>query len=449
MSSLDNQIDILIQRFWDEIQRYFGLQSNTNKNSMIFDLVAERMHRHGITSPEEYLEKFATSEYDADEYDYWASHLTVNETYFYRNTGDWEALLTHILPELIERNSADRTLRIATLGASSGEEPYTLSMLLRQNFPDLKRWNVEIVATDIHIPLITKAKRGGPYSNRSVQSVPEELKNEFMYLDDKGWFVEQEIRDSVTYSYANLFNLPKEFEKNSFDLIVCRNVVIYFEQEAASDIVGTIFKLLKLGGFLVLGHSEGTIADMAGLPSYHLAGCLAYKRIAENVRKKNKNGEADPATYLATASFGKPDNVEKMQSWESTEQLVARAKQLIDEGDLEKAMKELNSVLMREPFHARAHYYMGIIHQNLGELGKALNEFEKVTRLDPDYMMGFFQAAMLCQRVRNYSHAKNYYTALNNMLNQLEPDEILEGSEDVTAGFARIICQRFLTNHSM
>ncbi len=416
---------------------------------MILDLVEERVGCLELPNIQEYLERFSKSEFHEQEYEFWASHLTVNETYFFRNEGDWNALRSTILPEMMELRREERRLRILCLGASSGEEPYTIALMLKNEFPELRGWDVQIHATDIHRQLIKKANEGGPYSSRSVKFIPESMKERDLYYDGQGWYVSEELRSMVVYTYANLFSMPISIKVGTYDVVFCRNVVIYFTKEIASNLVKTIFGYLRQGGYLILGHSEGSIADDAGLKPAQLPGSLAYKNAAGmNGSMQHRKPQHDES-LLATAGVMQPRNgAIAAQTWVSTQTLVERAKRLIEDGDLEQAGKELQTVLLREPFHTDAHYYMGIIYQNIGELGKALFEFEKVTRLNPDFVMGYFQAAMLCQRVRNYTHARMYYNALYNLLNKFEPETVLEGSADITAGFARIICQRFLNNHS-
>lgn len=446
---MDTQQQISLESFWQEIDRYFGIQANTSKNDMILDLIASQCKYHGIGGTMEYIDEFCAAGFPESEYEFWAEHLTVNETYFYRNEGDWEAIRSAILPELIELHREERELRILCLGASSGEEPYTMALLLRNGFPELRNWNVTVEATDISLPQLRKARKGGPYSSRSVKNIPEvQLEKELTY-DGQGWFVNEDIRKMVKFSYANLLAMPFSTKIGSYDIVFCRNVVIYFKKEVASGLVKSMFGYLRDGGYLILGHSEGSIADDAGLKPASLPGSLAYRKSSRlNGSAKRPSLAPDPS-YLATSSeFGNSDSNVIVRTWVSTETHIERAKQSIEYGDLATGAKELQSLLMREPFNAEAHYFMGVIYQNMGDLGKAMAEFEKTTRMDPDFAMGYFQAAMLSQRVRNYAHAKMYYNALMNLLNKYDPESILDGSNDITAGFARMICQRFLNNHT-
>jgi chemotaxis protein methyltransferase CheR len=172
--------------------------------------------------------------------------MTINVSEFYRNAKRWEVLEKTILPELLKKNG---NLKIWSAACSTGEEPYTLAMVLSKHVPLA---NLKVLATDIDDNVLAKA-RLGVYSERSLNEVPKDILNKFFTKDGSYFKVTEEIKRTVTFKKQNLLSEPFA---GPFDLIVCRNVLIYFTEEAKDELYHKFSAALKPGGILFVGSTE-------------------------------------------------------------------------------------------------------------------------------------------------------------------------------------------------
>ena len=175
--------------------------------------------------------------------------MTINVSEFYRNPDQWEKLKTTILPMLLSNN---KELKIWSAACSSGDEPYTLVMVLNEFLPLEK---IKIIATDIDKDILEKAKKG-EYFEKSIVNLPDEYKRKYFNIEGNLLKVKDEIKRCVEFKHHNLLSDP--YPKNC-DLIVCRNVLIYFTEEAKTEIYKKFNASLKVGGILFVGSTEQII----------------------------------------------------------------------------------------------------------------------------------------------------------------------------------------------
>ena len=200
--------------------------------------------------------------------------MTTNETLFFRDKTPFEDLKKVLLPELMAVRQAEKTLRIWCAAASTGQEPYSLIMLLRESFPSLSNWKVDFTATDISQQMLDRAQ-DGLYSQFEVQrGLPVTHLVKYFDQDPKGWRVKAEIRNAVRFRKLNL--LDNFALLGAFDLIMCRNVLIYFDQETKKSILERMGKLLKPDGFLMLGAAETVLGVTDDFVRYRSCPSAVY-----------------------------------------------------------------------------------------------------------------------------------------------------------------------------
>jgi chemotaxis protein methyltransferase CheR len=185
--------------------------------------------------------------------------MTVNETYFLREEYQFRCLTASILPELVAARprSEAAPFRIWSLPCSTGEEPYSIAIQLLGNWPDLARYDVQIIGSDIDSQVIARA-RAGRYDSRAVQHLSPALRQQhFTHLAEDRWQISDELRASVEFTPINL-NDRRDMRRHqaSFDVIFCRNLLIYFDDLSRRQAAEALFEALRPGGFLCLGHSE-------------------------------------------------------------------------------------------------------------------------------------------------------------------------------------------------
>lgn len=194
--------------------------------------------------------------------------LTTNETFFFRDFQPFEALRKVILPRLLEQRAAQRKLTIWSAACSTGQEPYSLAMLLRENFPQLAQWNLSILATDLSPTVLTQA-RAGSYNQFEVnRGLPAPLLFKYFRKQDDRWFVKDELKQGIEFRAMNLIEPWPLFPP--FDIILIRNVMIYFDVPTKQAILKKIRGCLQPQGSLFLGTAETTInLDPAWAPVTH------------------------------------------------------------------------------------------------------------------------------------------------------------------------------------
>jgi chemotaxis protein methyltransferase CheR len=193
--------------------------------------------------------------------------MTTNETSFFRDNHPFDTLRQSIIPGLIERRAATRSLRIWSAACSTGQEPYSLAMMMKDHFPILAGWRVEIVATDLS-PTVLDRAREGIYSTFEVQrGLPIQMLIRHFNQIEPNWQIKQELRRTVNFRPLNL--LEDFAVLGQFDIVLCRNVLIYFDQPTKTRILNGITRRIAPDGALMLGGAEsvfGLCDGLAGVP---------------------------------------------------------------------------------------------------------------------------------------------------------------------------------------
>ena len=209
------------------------------------------------------------------------NNLTIGETHFFRDAGQVDALANFILPEIIERRRSIRTLRIWSAGCASGEEPYSIAMLLRDLIPDIASWTITILGTDINTQVLERAHRGlyGEWAFREIRA--KQLRPRFFKPSGNQYELSPEIRRMVTFSQINLAeDVYPSYETNTMymDLVLCRNVTIYFPELVTRMVVDRFYNALVDGGWLVIGHSEHSLSIYNRFRSRNFTDAILYQR---------------------------------------------------------------------------------------------------------------------------------------------------------------------------
>jgi chemotaxis protein methyltransferase CheR len=258
--------EILLQKFVDLISQYTGLQIRAQDRKMFSQKLGARMKSIKMSNPEKYYDLLEyPSPQSQKEWRELILHLTVTESYFWRDKGQFEILHNIILPELIKTKKIGfqtlgipKSLRLWSAGCSTGEEPYSLAMLVKELLPDWPEWNLLILGTDINEEVMEKARRG-IYSDWSFRQVDSLIKNQHFVQKNNEWYISDDLRNMVRFRSNNLIkdqfpNFPDEIY--NMDLIICRNVFVYFDPISIANVLNKFYNTLRLGGYLITGHAE-------------------------------------------------------------------------------------------------------------------------------------------------------------------------------------------------
>jgi chemotaxis protein methyltransferase CheR len=204
--------------------------------------------------------------------------MTTNETSFFRDVQPFEMLKQVVIPELIKRRATERQLSVWCAASSTGQEPYSLAMLLRENFPSLAGWKVRITASDLSTEVLEKARQGR-YSQLEVnRGLPAQMLVKYFQRQGVEWQIKDDIRNLIDYRQLNLIEpwpaLPPP------DVILMRNVLIYFDVETKRQLLGKARRLLRPDGYLFLGGAETTLNldDSFERVEFQRAGCYQLRK---------------------------------------------------------------------------------------------------------------------------------------------------------------------------
>lgn len=235
------------------LKKRSGLTLTKDKHYLLDTRLTPVARKHGLSDLSALISALQTGGTPALEGDV-VEAMTTNETLFFRDRHPFDALRDHVLPALIEARKAKRSMRIWSAACSTGQEPYSLAMMLRDSFPELATWRIEILATDI-APAILDRAREGFYSGFEVQrGLPVQLLVKHFDQGPDNWQIKPELRRMVNFQSFNLLDDPARL--GTFDIVLCRNVLIYFDQPTKTQVLGRIASRLVDGGTLLLGAAE-------------------------------------------------------------------------------------------------------------------------------------------------------------------------------------------------
>ena len=242
----------------DEVYRKLGLYFEDSKVYFIQKRLEKRMETLGVESFADYAFLLRFGDKSGKEMQALANLVTTNETYMFREFEQLQAFADHCLPMILKPREAanDRKLRIWSAGCSSGEEPYTLAIILKEVMHDFRMWDIKIKATDIVQVRLEMARRA-VYDERSVKEIPPEYFDRHVTRLPAGYFgIKPETAKLVELEHLNLSDRMAMRAMRQFDFIFCRNVLIYFDDASRKAVVDHFYNALKPGGFIFLGHSE-------------------------------------------------------------------------------------------------------------------------------------------------------------------------------------------------
>jgi chemotaxis protein methyltransferase CheR len=418
-----------------------GLSFDDSRRDSLGFCIAERMSATKTADVPAYLAMLAGPDGN-QERQALLDEVTIPETHFFRNPPQVRALRKYVLPELLRQAAATKRLRIWSAGCSTGEEAYTVAILIRELIPASVDWDIKILATDLSTRALTAA-RTAHYGDRSfVMTDPLDLSRWFVMDTTTGsWVVRDEVRDLVEFRHHNLVADEPPIEAGEADLILCRNVTIYFDRETTRRLMKRLHGRLRDGGYLFLGHAETLwqISDDFSLVS--LGEAFVYRRLSavtaddpqrrwvlpdrrteselRPTRADRRRGDPDRRGRAAVdAEAGAPPSVTTSGEVDATKLPMPPSRDpldavraALDEGRYDEAADVAAEVAVATPLWAQAHYLQGIALTNLGCDADALVVLRKAVYLDPDHGLAHFLLGGALDRLGEPVAASRSYRA--------------------------------------
>lgn len=401
-----------------------------------------------------------------------ASHLTIGETYFFREPASFEALATDILPDLIaqRRVSGNRYLRIWSAACSTGEEAYTMAILLDRLIPDIAGWNVTILATDINPRSLRKAI-DGVYGDWSFRGIDPEIRRAYFTPRGGRWEIIPRIRRMVSFAYHNLAEdlYPSVHNNtNGMDIIFCRNVLMYFSTGTARRVVANLQHSLVDGGWLVAASVEGSTELFQPLHNIGLAAATIYRKAQSPPLVPftlpplpEMPVEAplpllivpplpEPVPPLAEAPGPLDEALALYQRGENAaaialllgdpglagdgKALTLLARLYANEGRLDLAEECCRRALAVDRLTPERHYLLAMIRQECGDAKGAADALKRALFLDPDHILAHVALAGLAMAEGKKAEARRCYRNALNLLSLRPHEETLPDGDGLTAG---------------
>lgn len=398
------------------------------------------------------------------------AQLTIGETYFFRHAAQFAALRDLILPDLLSRRQATRSLRLWSAGCATGEEPYSLAMILSEQLPSDPPWYVSILATDLN-PAFLERARAGLYSQWSFRETPEALRERFFIPEGQRWRLRPEPRRNVIFTRLNLAEPSYPSLTNgtsSIDLIFCRNVLIYFDEATIRQVVERLFAALTPGGWLVVGHSEPNNTIFQHFAVYNLPGTVIYRKPLEIPLFSTPNTQWSPANptpfppppipFPAPSSPKppplaipkppppkppppKPVPVPPPLPVAPAPAPLTLAWAAASRGDWTVARTYVEAAIATDPLNAEAHYLSGQIYEHAGALEASLQAYRRSVYLNPHSVMGTLGMANIWRQTGQLVEAKRGYLGALRLLSHLTPDSVVPNAEGASAAEIRSFIQ--------
>ena len=285
MASTDRPGDLAMteaefRMFSELVRSYCGLQFASDSRYLLEKRIGRRMHELEIPSFAAYHYRLRNDSSVDPELAKLVDELTTNETYFLRERSQLRTLMEEILPELglRRRDQGGGPLNIWSAGCSSGEEPYSIVMLALEMGLEPGR-DLRVYASDLSRPALLKARRG-VYREASFREMDAGMRRKYFTEKDGLWRISDAVKTHVDFIHLNLFDRSRIALLNQMDVILCRNVIIYFDGETKRSVIQTFYEKLRPAGYLLLGHSESLINLSSAFELRHLRHDMVYRRAA-------------------------------------------------------------------------------------------------------------------------------------------------------------------------
>ncbi|MDY7031872.1 MAG: CheR family methyltransferase [Thermodesulfobacteriota bacterium] len=470
--------------------------------------IKTRLNQTGIDNANEYLEYIESLSRRHEEFQALLSEITINETFFFRNQPHYDILKDHILPELSKKKKKKKDrLRIWSAGCSSGEEPYSVAILIKETLNGLDLEDIDIIASDIDKRALIMAKEA-IYKERRMRNMSKSLIQRYFTYMNGLYHLINDVKETVKFEYFNLLEQGKPLLGQqiwNFDIIFCRNVLIYFDLEGQRKALETLYRNLSHDGFLFVGHSESlqymdvpfvldryedtffyrkryletnketSYSNSARLLSFkggedgteknplqesgHASHIIAGKKSLTNGKNKEQVPEQEcdvrrPDVHLKNA--GKAFDEERYEDAQQilegcmrdnrtdSDALLLLGRIHLELGENDKAIEDFIAALEVNPLMVEARFLLGIIYLNVGRMDESLTQLGKAVYTDKNFALAYFYRGRIFETNSDFPRAiKDYETTMSILISQSldEPVPFIKG---ITNGVLMELCEKNL-----
>jgi chemotaxis protein methyltransferase CheR len=463
-----NLTDSELTQVCEVIAARMGLHFPVERWAMLSRNLASAAKEFGFQNMNGFIQWLLSSELNKDQIMILASHLTISETYFWREPQVFSALTDHILPELVKsKKKGERSIRIWSAGCSTGEEAYSIAIALHKTIQKIEDWNITILATDINPRALSKAA-SGIYGTWSFRNSPAWLKSTwFHHREDRQYEIIPEIKQMVTFTCLSLVEMSAISNTNTMDIIFCRNVLMYFTKEWVNKISQDLFHCLSEDGWFVVSSCELSSLVFPQFTPVNFPGAVLYRKtINGSAHSSSSNGlpkeefqplyhstlspilplTSSPILPILSISSSPPlpfthSTIQQPQAIpeETSADKIFAIRLLANLGHLEEALSICNEAIASYKLSSGLYFLRASILQELDKSSEAIASLKQTIYINPDYIMGHFALGNLFIRQGNAKNAERYFNNVLDLLGRCANDDILPESEGLSVKYIREI----------
>lgn len=438
--------DPAYSRLKDHLIALTGLAFYANRDKLLTDVIGVRLSVLGLRDCSSYAEFLAVGEQGSAELDVLTAELTIGETYFFRDQEQFAAIRDIILPDILERNQSSRHLRIWSAGCATGAEPYSLAILLGRELADrIAGWQVGIYATDLNRSYLTQAAEGN-FQGWALRSTSDEVKRECFSNAGLMWTIHPRYKQWISFHHMNL--VASEFATTlpagtQFDLILCRNVMIYFAPEVTRRLIRQFHQCLGDQGWLVVGAVEHNLENYKVFRTVNADGATLYQKTALPGGSMEQAPELPPLPRVAAP---RPPAQPSVKQTERNPENMQGLRQLADRGDWQGAAEYGQRLLAQDRLNPEIHFYQALIFANLGIADKSERSLRQAIYLDRNFALAHYHLGLALKRNRKLRAAERSFGNVLKVLAGMPDHAMVRAGESVTATGLKELAKMHLEN---
>ncbi|CAA7612009.1 Chemotaxis protein methyltransferase [Magnetospirillum sp. LM-5] len=433
-----------------------GMAFYSDKDEDLARIAADRMEACKLSDCASYLTLLEREPGHGGEMEALVAELTIGETYFFRHKEQFDALRDTILPNVIARNQAFKRLRIWSAGCSIGPEPYTLAIMLKREFGQkLADWHISIIATDINQKFLARA-REARYDEWAFRTTPDDIRRDCFDKVAKHWVLKSQFRSLVTFQYHNLTRnrFPSLVDNiAAFDIIICRNVIIYFSPETVAQLVPCFRESLMDGGWLIMGHAEPNMELFRDFRTVNVPGAVLYQRVdrpetAEPAQmavapRPLAPPPPSPCRPAAPTPVRRPSPARQKAAFVAPRPVAppaegaAKVRRLADSGQWNEALASCDALLAATGLDWRLHLLRALILEQLGDGAGCETALRRAIYLDRKAVLPHYHLGLFLARGDDNNGARRSFRNVLALLADLPDDHPIEDGDDLTASQLR------------
>lgn len=414
-----------------------GLAYYADKDSDLAFRILRRLEATRVRTCASYMAILDGGTQGRQELDILIGELTIGETYFFRQSEHFRALRETVLPDVLRRNAQNRRVRIWSAGCATGAEPYSIALLLETGLGrEISGWDISILGTDINRKFLARAKEGR-FDDWAFRECPPEVRARCFHREGKEWVLRPEYRTWTTFLYHNLASDPAPSLVHgigTFDLILCRNVMIYFSAEVVRATVERLYNCLVEEGWLLVGHAEPNQQLFRQFRSVWEAGCTLYQKNGMHNPEPQAPAPEPPAwTPPRLPEMRQPPGVEHAAPPERAA-TVREIHSLADSGRLDEALARCRMLLENHGLAARDHFVYSLVLRQTGAHEEAERALRRALYLDRGFALAHFHLGLVLQHKGQAEQARKSFLNALRLLEARADEHPLDEGDGMTAG---------------